>query len=255
MGCGCGCGGGKFGLVIGVAAGLAAAAGGIAGLSGSGTPPAGDAPKPASAPAQPAKDGTPAGAPAPGKDAKAPASVHDFTMKRIDGTSEALSAYAGKVVLIVNVASKCGYTKQYEGLQKLYTEKKDAGLVILGFPANDFGGQEPGSNSEIATFCTSNFGVTFPMFEKIDVAGAEAHPLFKFLAAQPAPAGGEPKWNFTKYLVGRDGKVVQRFDSKVSPQDAELVKKIDELLAAKVEPAKKDAGKDAGTKDGAKKGG
>ncbi len=163
----------------------------------------------------------------PGNDA---AYVFGYAMNRIDGTSESLEAYKGQVVLIVNVASQCGYTKQYIGLEKLYREKMGAGFVILGFPANNFGGQEPGTNEEIAKFCSSKYSVTFPMFEKISVAGADAHPLYKQLSAA---AGGEPQWNFTKYLVGRDGKVVAKFDSNVKPDDAALTAKIDELLAAK----------------------
>lgn len=224
MGCGC-CGGTKAAWVTAVAVGAMAGAIAIAGAGKAPeasepvkTPPAAETPK----------------APAAAKEAT---SVHDFTMKRIDGKEEALSAYKGKVLLIVNVASKCGYTGQYEGLQKLYAAKKDAGLVVLGFPANDFRNQEPGTNEEIMGFCSGTYGVTFPMFEKIDVAGADAHPLYKFLASRPEPAGGEPKWNFTKYLVGRDGKVVMRYDSKVKPDDAEMVKRIEELLAEKGDAA------------------
>lgn len=163
----------------------------------------------------------------PGNDA---AYVLGYTMNRIDGASESLDAYKGKVVLMVNVASQCGYTKQYTGLEKLYREKMDSGFVVLGFPANNFRGQEPGTNEEIAKFCSSKYNVTFPMFEKISVTGADAHPLYKQLAGA---AGGEPQWNFTKYLVGRDGKVVAKFDSNVKPDDAALTAKIDELLSAK----------------------
>jgi glutathione peroxidase len=159
--------------------------------------------------------------------------VLGHTLKRIDGTEESLEKYKGQVVLIVNVASKCGNTPQYAGLQKLYTEKKDAGLVVLGFPANDFMSQEPGANKDIAEFCSSKYQVTFPMFEKIGVKGEAAHLLYRQLAAQPAPVGGEPDWNFTKYLVDRQGNVVARYKSKVKPDNAELVKKIDELLAVK----------------------
>lgn len=209
-----------------------------------------DAPAPASTAPTAPPAAKPADKPADNKDASpapsAPAVspyVLDFKVKRIDGTEEDLSIYRGKVVLIVNVASKCGFTKQYEGLQKLYESKKDAGgaegsgggLVILGFPANDFRGQEPGSNKEIAEFCTSRFHVTFPMFEKITVTGKDAHPLYQRLAAQPAPVGGEgvPGWNFTKFLIDRQGNVVARFDSKVAPDDAALVQKIDALIAEK----------------------
>lgn len=171
------------------------------------------------------KGGVPA---QPGKES----SVLDFTVNRIDGTAQKLSDYKGKVVLIVNVASGCGYTPQYAGLEKLYEARKGAGLVVLGFPANDFGKQEPGTNEEIAEFCTSKFGVSFPMFEKIAVTGPDQHALYKLLASQPAPVGGDPKWNFTKFLIDRSGKVVGRYDSKVKPDDAALNAKIDELLAA-----------------------
>jgi len=154
----------------------------------------------------------------------------DFTMNRIDGTSEALEKYKGKVVLIVNVASQCGLTPQYAQLEELYEQKKDDGLVILGFPANNFGGQEPGSNDEIHEFCTGNFGVTFPMFEKISVKGEDKHPLYKLLSTQPEPLGGEPTWNFTKYLVDRSGHVVAHFDPRITPTDPQIVDVIDEYL-------------------------
>lgn len=176
--------------------------------------------------------------PAPAKPASDPAYVLDVKAKRIDGTEEDLSIYRGKVVLIVNVASKCGYTPQYAGLEALYQAKKDAGLVILGFPSNDFGQQEPGTSEEIKAFCDTRYKITFPLFEKVGVKGDAAHPLFKKLAAQPAPIGGDaggPKWNFTKYLVDRSGKVVARYESRVKPDDKELAKRIDELLGAKPE--------------------
>ena len=160
------------------------------------------------------------------------ANVLGFNMKRIDGTTEDLSIYKGKVVLMVNVASQCGYTKQYAGLEKLYESKKSDGLVILGFPANEFGKQEPGTNSEIKEFCSSKFSVTFPMFEKIVVKGEGTTPLYQKLVAQPAPIGGEPKWNFTKFLVDRNGNEVARYEPKVAPDDAKLAAKIDELLKA-----------------------
>jgi glutathione peroxidase len=164
------------------------------------------------------------------------AQVLNFKMKLIDGKEQDLSAYKGKVVIIVNVASKCGYTPQYEYLQKLYTEKKDQGLVILGFPANNFGAQEPGTNEEVAKFCKDKFSVTFPMFEKISVKGADQHPLYKKLAAQPAPIGGDPKWNFTKFVVDRSGKVVARYDAKKQDGmklEPDLLAKVDELLKSK----------------------
>ncbi len=161
-------------------------------------------------------------------------SVLHYKMKLIDGKEQDLSAYKGKVVLIVNVASKCGYTGQYEPLEKLYKAKKDQGLVILGFPANNFGGQEPGTNEEVAKFCKDKFDVTFPMFEKISVKGDDAHALYKELAGLAAPLGGEPKWNFTKFVVDREGKVVARFDAKKrGGLEDGLAEKVDELLKAK----------------------
>ncbi len=151
-------------------------------------------------------------------------------MNLIDGQPNNLCDYKGKVVLIVNVASKCGLTPQYDALESLYKSKKDAGLVVLGFPANDFGSQEPGTNKEIAEFCTATYHVSFPMFEKIAVTGAGAHPLYKQLSALPAPLGGEPKWNFNKFLVDKNGNVIARFEPKVKPDDPALIAKIDELL-------------------------
>ncbi len=171
----------------------------------------------------------PIGAPA----AASGASVLGFTVNRIDGTPQPLADYNGKVLLIVNVASQCGLTPQYEALEKLHESKKDGGLLVLGFPANNFGGQEPGSNSEIAAFCASKFGVTFPMFEKLSVKGDDQHPLYKTLTSQPAPLGGDLKWNFTKFLVDRSGKVVARYEPKTKPDDAALNAQIDKLLAEK----------------------
>jgi glutathione peroxidase len=167
----------------------------------------------------------------PAKSAENPAYVLGFTMKTIDGKDQDLSVYKGKVVLIVNVASKCGLTPQYEGLEKLYETRKDAGLVVLGFPANEFNGQEPGTDAEIKSFCTGTYGVTFPMFSKIVVKGEGQHALYKKLASQPEPIGGDPKWNFTKFVVDREGRVVARFEPKIKPDDPALLKKLDELLA------------------------
>lgn len=159
--------------------------------------------------------------------------VLDHDVDRITGETERLAeVYEGKVVLIVNVASRCGFTRQYEGLQELYEAHKDDGLVVLGFPANDFGGQEPGTNEEILEFCTSAFDVSFPMFAKIAVTGDDAHPLYKDLRDQPEPIGGEPAWNFTKFLVNRSGEVVARFGPRVEPTDEALVREIEELLEA-----------------------
>jgi len=152
-------------------------------------------------------------------------------MKKIDGTPVDLSSYKGKVVLIVNVASKCGYTKQYSGLQKLYDSYKDKGLVVLGFPANEFGGQEPGSDADIATFCSTKYGVTFDMFSKIVVKGPEKASLYKSLTETATPAG-EVKWNFEKFLIGRDGAILGRFDSGVAPEDAKLKDAIEAALKA-----------------------
>lgn len=148
-------------------------------------------------------------------------------VRSIDGSPVLLEQYKGKVVVIVNVASECGYTPQYKNLQALYEARKDAGVVVLGFPANNFGGQEPGSNEEIATFCESKFGVTFPMFEKVSVKGDDAHPLFRQLSER----AGEAKWNFTKWIVGKDGRVVEKLDSGVKPDSPEVMAKIDALLA------------------------
>lgn len=154
----------------------------------------------------------------------------DFSANRLDGRPQDLSAFAGQVVLIVNVASQCGFTPQYEGLEALYQQFKHRGLVILGFPCNQFGAQEPGSSEEIAQFCALNFGVSFPMFERIEVNGEAAHPLFDWLtAAAPGVLGIEAiKWNFTKFLLDRDGKVVDRFAPTTEP--AEIAPAIEKLL-------------------------
>lgn len=160
----------------------------------------------------------------------------DLTVKNIDGKDVSLAEYKGKVVLVVNVASKCGYTPQYAGLEKLYAAKKGQGLVLLGFPSNDFGKQEPGTEAEIKAFCTGTYNVDFPMFAKVDVKGEHTCELYKQLAAA-TPGGakplGEPKWNFTKYLIDRKGVVVAKFDSAVAPDDAKLTAAIDAALAAK----------------------
>ena len=151
-------------------------------------------------------------------------------MKRIDGTPVDLAGYKGKVVLVVNVASRCGATPQYQGLQKLYDTYKDKGFVVLGFPANDFGAQEPGSDAEIASFCTKDYGVTFPMFSKITVKGAGKAPLYKTLTETANPQG-EVGWNFEKFLIGKDGTVVARFKTAVRPEDAAVTKAIEAELA------------------------
>lgn len=147
-------------------------------------------------------------------------SVHDFTCDRLNGKAEDLSAYKGKVMLIVNTASKCGFTPQFEGLETLYKDLKDKGLVILGFPCNQFGKQDPGSNDEIGEFCQINYGVSFPMFAKIDVNGKGAAPLYKHLKAEKKGVLGSEriKWNFTKFLVNKDGEVVKRFAPTDKPE-------------------------------------
>jgi glutathione peroxidase len=160
-------------------------------------------------------------------------SLYDIKLKDIDGKDTTLAAYKGKAVLIVNVASKCGYTKQYSGLEATYQKYKDQGFVILGFPCNQFGGQEPGTNEEIKQFCSSKFNVTFPLFDKIDVNGANRHPLYVTLAGKESPFPGDIKWNFNKFLVGKDGKILKRFDSKVTPDSEELTKAVEAALAAK----------------------
>jgi glutathione peroxidase len=164
-----------------------------------------------------------------------PTSVLDQTVKDIDEKDHDLAQYKGKVVLIVNVASKCGFTKQYAGLQKLYEDKKDGGLVILGFPANNFGSQEPGSNEQIKEFCSSKFSVTFPMMAKVSVKGDDKSPVFKFLTEKPTAGelAGEIKWNFSKFLIGRDGQLIARYESKVAPDDAKLIEAIDAAIGTK----------------------
>jgi glutathione peroxidase len=161
------------------------------------------------------------------------APIHDVAVRDIDGREVKMDAYRGKVMLIVNVASECGYTRQYEGLQALFARYEAKGLVVLGFPCNQFGGQEPGSAAEIKQFCSTTFRVTFPLFEKIEVNGAGRHPLYTVLAGKGSPFPGNIGWNFGKFLVGRDGKILQRFDSGVEPDDAALVSAIERALAAK----------------------
>jgi glutathione peroxidase len=158
-----------------------------------------------------------------------------FTMKSLDGKPLDLAQYQGKVVLIVNVASECGFTPQYKGLQELYTKYRDKGLVVLGVPSNDFGRQEPGSNEDIAKFCSSEYGVTFPMTEKVVVKGADQAPLYKFLTSKETNPkfGGQIKWNFNKFLIGKNGEVVGRFDSPVAPESETLVKAVEAELAKK----------------------
>ena len=158
--------------------------------------------------------------------------LYSFTMKTIDGKDKPLSDYKGKVLLIVNVASKCGHTPQYEGLEKLYEKYKDRGFMILGFPANNFLRQEPGTNEEIKKFCTLNYGVTFDMFAKISVKGNDQSPLYKYLTEETSVAGSV-KWNFQKYLVDRRGNVVAKFSPGTEPLDKEVTTKIEQLLSEK----------------------
>ena len=157
--------------------------------------------------------------------------VHDFTARTIDGQDQPLSEYAGKVMVVVNTASKCGFTPQYRALEDIYKEYKDAGLVVLGFPCNQFGAQEPGDEAEIASFCSTNYGVSFPMFEKIDVNGPRAAPLYEFMKkAKPGLAGSKSvKWNFTKFLVDRDGAVVRRYAPQETPD--RMRREIEKLLS------------------------
>ena len=151
-------------------------------------------------------------------------SIHDFTLQTIDGKSKSLKDYSGKVVLIVNVASFCGYTSQYAGLETLYKQYKDKGFMILGFPANNFGSQEPGTDVEIREFCSTKYNVTFDMFSKISVAGKDKHPLYQLLTSSSTDklSAGEVRWNFEKFLIDKNGKVVRRFSSSVDPMSEEL---------------------------------
>jgi glutathione peroxidase-family protein len=166
------------------------------------------------------------------KEVKMTGSIYDFEVRQIDGTQAKLESYKGKVLLIVNVASRCGFTGQYAGLEKLYEMYKDKGLVVLGFPANDFLFQEPGSNAEIAQFCSLKYHVTFPMFEKIAVTGKDQHPLYKHLTekATNPEFSGRITWNFNKFLIGRDGRILARFGSRVTPEDKDLVAAIEKAL-------------------------
>ena len=162
-------------------------------------------------------------------------SIYDFTVKDIDGRDVKLERYKGKVVMIVNVASKCGFTQQYEGLQKIYSQYKDQGFVILGFPANNFLGQEPGTNEQIKQFCSLNYNVTFPMFSKISVKGKDIEPLYKYLTEKKTNPEfpGKISWNFNKFLVDPMGKIVARFGSKTKPESEEVIQAIEKTLKHK----------------------
>lgn len=158
--------------------------------------------------------------------------IYDFKMDNITGKTVALKTYEGKVLLIVNTASKCGFTYQYDGLEDIYQKYKEQGLIILGFPANNFLKQEPGTDTEIADFCRINYGVTFPMFSKISVKGKDIHPLYQYLTSKDAghDFGGKITWNFNKFLISRDGKIIARFGSKVEPQSNEIIQAIEQAL-------------------------
>jgi len=160
-------------------------------------------------------------------------SIYDIPLKDIDGKDTSLKPYSGKVMLIVNVASHCGYTPQYKALEATYQKYSSQGLVVCGFPCNQFGAQEPGTDAEIKQFCTSKYDVTFPMFDKLEVNGENRHPLYIALAGKDSPFPGDIHWNFTKFVVGRDGKIVARFDSKVKPDSPEVTQAIESALAAK----------------------
>jgi glutathione peroxidase len=160
--------------------------------------------------------------------------VHDFTLNSIDGQPAPLAAYKGKVVLLVNVASKCGFTPQYSALESSYEKYKDRGFVIVGIPANNFGAQEPGSNQEIKTFCSSKYHVTFPMMAKVSVKGDDITPLYQFLTDKSSnpQSGGEIKWNFTKFLIGPDGRIITRFEPEITPDSPQVTSAIEEALAS-----------------------
>lgn len=167
--------------------------------------------------------------------ADAPKSVHDIAVKTIDGQDVTLGQFKGKVLLLVNTASQCGYTPQYEGMQSIYQKYKDQGFEVLAFPANEFGGQEPGSNDEIKTFCTTRYRTTFPLFAKIVVNGKDKHPLYQYLTdkqTNPKFAGDIP-WNFTKFLVDRNGQIIGRFEPKDAPESAPVTQAIEAALGAK----------------------
>jgi glutathione peroxidase len=158
--------------------------------------------------------------------------IYDFSMNNIDGQPQSLATYKGKVVLVVNVASKCGFTPQYSALQSVYSKYQDRGFVILGFPANNFMSQEPGTNAEIKTFCSRKYNVTFPMFSKISVLGEDKAPLYSYLTGSSSDPkfGGDIKWNFTKFLIGRDGQILARFEPKVTPDSPEVTSAIEAAL-------------------------
>ena len=160
-------------------------------------------------------------------------SVLEIPVKDNEGKETSLNAYKGKVLLVVNVASKCGLTPQYKGLESLQQKYQARGFSVLGFPCNQFGGQEPGTNEEIKQFCSSKYDVTFPLFDKIEVNGAKRHPLYVALAGEQSPFPGDIKWNFGKFLIGKDGKILKRFEPKTAPDAPEVVQAVEAALAAK----------------------
>jgi glutathione peroxidase len=207
--------------------------GALAACKASEAPKAPEAAAEGTVPAEPAAASAPAAAEVAAAPAAAPAepvapSIHSFTMKRLDGTETSLSAWSGKVLLVVNTASKCGYTPQYQGLQQLHAKYSERGFEVLGFPSNDFGGQEPGTAKEIQNFCVSMYDVNFPMFEKTKTIGQDRSPLYALLS----DAHGEPKWNFHKYLIDKQGRPVQAWPSKVEPGSPEIASAIEAQLAA-----------------------
>jgi len=164
--------------------------------------------------------------------ARAATPILDIPLKDINDKDTSLSSYKGKVILLVNVASHCGFTPQYKGLEAIYEKYKDQGLIVVGVPCNDFGAQEPGTPEEIKSFCESNYHVTFPLLAKVHVNGPEAHPLYAALTGGDSPFPGPISWNFNKFVIGRDGKIVKRFDSKAKPESEDLRKVVEAALAA-----------------------
>ncbi|MSU57574.1 MAG: glutathione peroxidase [Pedosphaera sp.] len=160
-------------------------------------------------------------------------SIHNTKLKDIDGKDTTLAAYKGKVLLIVNVASKCGLTPQYKALEALQQKYKAKGFTVLGFPCNQFNSQEPGTNEEIKQFCSTKYNVTFPLFDKLDVNGEKRHALYVSLAGKDSPFPGDIKWNFGKFLIGKDGKILKRFEPRTTPDAEEVMKEIEAALAAK----------------------
>ncbi len=165
--------------------------------------------------------------------AENPVPLHSISVKDINGKETSLKAYQGKVFLVVNVASQCGLTPQYQALEAVHQKYQAKGFAVLGFPCNDFGAQEPDSNEEIKKFCSSKYSVTFPLYDKLHVKGPEQHPLYAALTGKNSPFPGDVKWNFGKFLIGRDGKILKRFEPGVTPDSAEVTQAIDAALAGK----------------------